>query len=189
MVLSVSRRYDLYFANHTRRSRETTTEDEATAEHISYYADAENEFAGAFYANGLWVSSYNKVLLDQTLQRINLQIHPTQETNIPLAHATTSLLIPASELSFRVCSDDSVCWQYTDTWLSTDIYRTNQKMTFIFNLPISSSQNDSLPAVITDSLQQSISRYLQLKPEHIGSTYKAEDGNLYIALDYPTDLP
>ena len=62
-------------------------------------------------------------------------------------------------------------------------------MTFIFNLPISSSQNDSLPAVITDSLQQSISRYLQLKPERIGSTYKAEDGNLYIALDYPTDLP
>ena len=38
---------------------------------IYYYADAENEFAGAFYANGLWVSSYNKVLLDQTLQRIN----------------------------------------------------------------------------------------------------------------------
>lgn len=156
---------------------------------VYYYADAENEFAGAFYANGLWVSSYNKVLLDQTLQRINLQIHPTQETNIPLAHATTSLLIPASELSFRVCSDDSICWQYTDTWLSTDIYRTDQKMTFIFNLPISSSQNDSLPAVITDSLQQSISRYLQLKPERIGSTYKAEDGNLYIALDYPTDLP
>ena len=53
---------------------------------VYYYADAENEFAGAFYANGLWVSSYNKVLLDQTLQRINLQIHPTQETNIPLAH-------------------------------------------------------------------------------------------------------
>ena len=156
---------------------------------VYYYADAENEFAGAFYANGLWVSSYNKILLDQTLQRINLQSHPAQETAIPLAHATTSLLIPASELPVCVYAEDSVCWQYTDTWISTDIYHTSQKMTFIFNLPISSSQHDSLPAIITDSLQQSISRYLQLRPDSIRSTYKAEDGNLYIALDYPTGKP
>lgn len=156
---------------------------------VYYYADADNEFAGAFYANGLWVSSYNKALLDRTLRRINLQIHPAQGKNIPLAHAATSLLVPASELSLRVCSGDSVRWQYEGDWISTDIYRTSQEMTFVFNLPFHSARGDSLPALIASSLKQSISRYLGLDPERAGTTCKEESGNLYIALDYPADLP
>jgi len=100
---------------------------EETSVPVRYYPDVDKHFLGCYYHEGIFVASYNRRLLVETVER--QQTYPahvipelTDLIRKKGKRGAMNLFIKSAPLHLRVQMNDSTEWRMKNQWLAMDLY-------------------------------------------------------------------
>ncbi|MDD2953111.1 MAG: hypothetical protein PHC95_08090 [Parabacteroides sp.] len=100
---------------------------EETSVPVRYYPDVDKRFLGCYYHEGIFIASYNRRLLVETVER--QQTHPAHiipELTDPIhkkgKSAAMNLFIQSTPLDLHVQMNDSTEWRMKNQWLAMDLF-------------------------------------------------------------------
>lgn len=123
---------------------------------FTFYPDAKNNFLGCYYAQGIWVASYSRKLLEQVA---NTQLNPINQKHTEQKellktldqYAPLNLLIPADSLNLYVSINDSTDWRIQDCWLGVELFSNENHLCYLGSIPHHPA-SDSLYIQLGDTL-------------------------------------
>lgn len=100
---------------------------EETSVPVRYYPDVDKHFLGCYYHEGIFVASYNRRLLVETVER--QQTYPahvipelTDLIRKKGKRGAMNLFIKSAPLYLRVQMNDSTEWRMKNQWLAMDLF-------------------------------------------------------------------
>ncbi|MCD7933332.1 MAG: hypothetical protein LUH15_19350 [Tannerellaceae bacterium] len=119
---------------------------------FSYYTDTEDRFFGCYYVDGVWVGSYSRKLLEESLRcyltdRDRLQLPANTYRIDPESPANLYLRSESLDLCFR--EEDNPAWMLTDYWINSDIFIGKSNICLFTTFP-----NDVVPEEWADVVRE-----------------------------------
>lgn len=120
---------------------------------VKFYAAKDNQFLGYYLKNGIFICSYSRKLLEETI------FSTSAETNTELIKtmneadnkAPFNVFINSDLLNLRINLSDSTMWKLKSRWLSADFFMNKNKLCYFGSLPYF-TEIDSLYTPLADTL-------------------------------------
>ncbi|MCD8194501.1 MAG: hypothetical protein LUD74_08165 [Tannerellaceae bacterium] len=103
---------------------------------VDFYPVAGNRFFGSFYHQGIWVGSFSRRLLEESIQQITTPSAVNKEMSKRVdRNAPVNLFLVADSIS-QYISTDSINQQIGwDQWVAADIFISEQSLCFFTQTP------------------------------------------------------
>ncbi|WP_297901927.1 hypothetical protein [uncultured Parabacteroides sp.] len=129
---------------------------------VRYYPDIDKLFLGCYYHEGIFVASYNRKLLVETMER--QQAHPVriipeleELINKKGKSSTMNLFLPSAPLDLYTHINDSTEWRMRNQWLAVDLFYSEGNLCCFNEQPyeeISEEVYQNLCDTITNRINQ-----------------------------------
>lgn len=144
---------------------------------LYYYPEVDNRFLGCYYYEGIFVASYNRKLLMETVERHPknnpIPIPDLQKVISKSKSATINLFIPTETLDLHVSLNDTTEWSITDPWVGLDVFFSEGNICCYYEQPYE-KMFDSIYPSIRDTIT---ARIIRLIPTIQVSTQMSHDDN------------